>query len=89
MTQSYFISGAEPGVDLKSTLWHVCDDLRLLARCGTAVGVTARVPLIDLAAFSSRYRVCFTCAPGADVPAFIGDGLMAQAELALEVEADY
>ena len=83
MTRSYFIAGAAPGADQADTLWHVADDLLLLPRCGTNVSVAARMPVIDMAAFSSTYRVCFRCAPDADVPASIGDVAMVQAELAL------
>ena len=83
MTRSYFIAGAAPGADQLDMLWHVADDLLLLPRCGTNVSVSARIPVIDVAAFSSAYRVCFSCAPEADVPASIGDSAMVQAELAL------
>ena len=67
----------------------MADDLRLLQRCGTAVSVAARVPVIDMAALSSTCRgTCFSCAPEADVPASIEDSAMVQAELALGVDTD-
>ena len=83
MTRSHFVAGAVAGSDHPSTLWHVADDLRLLPRCGPEVSVTARVPVIDLVAFSSVHRVCFICAPEADVPASIGDPAIVQMELPL------
>ena len=88
MTQGHFIAGLAPGANYRSTLWRVADDLRLLQRCGTAVSVAARVPVIDMAALSSTCRVCFSCAPEADVPASIEDSAMVQAELALGVDTD-
>ena len=60
MTRSYFIAGAAPGADQADTLWHVADGLHLLPRCGAEVYVSARIPLIDMAAFNSTYRVCFS-----------------------------
>ena len=74
---------AAPGSDHSVTLWHVADDLLLLSRCGATVSVTVRIQVIDLVAFSSVYRVCFTCAPEADVPASFGDSAMVQSELPL------
>ena len=88
MTGSHFIAGPAPGAEHTDPLWHVAADLRLLPRCGTDVIVTARIPVIDMAAFSATHRVCFTCAPGADLPASVGDSAMIQAELALEVGAE-
>ena len=81
MTRSHFINGAASGPDHQGELWHVADDLRLLPRCGANVSVRARIPVIDMVAFSSVYRVCFICAPEADVPASIGNSAMVQAEL--------
>lgn len=83
MTRSYFIADAAPGADQSDTLWHVADDLLLLPRCGTNVSVAARIPVTDMAGFSSTYRVCFSCALEANVPASVGDSAMVQAELAL------
>ena len=59
MTRSHFINGPVSGPDHSGAPWHLADDLRLLPRCGESVSVTARIPMIDLAAFSAAYRVCF------------------------------
>ena len=83
MTRGHFIAGAALGMDQSDRLWHVADDLRLMPRCGADVSVAARIPVIDMAAFSSTYRVCFSCAPEADVPATMWDSAIVQAELAL------
>ena len=64
MTRSHFIAGIEPGPDHSNALWHVADDLRLLPRCGAVVSVTARVPVIDVAAFSSVQPRVFHLRPG-------------------------
>ena len=79
----HFIAGLSTGDDHTAALWHVAVDLRLLARCGSDVSFAARVPVIDVSAFSSEFRVCFTCAPEADAPESIGDSGMVQGELFL------
>ena len=45
------------------------DHMEFLPRCGAVIDAASRIPVIDLAAFSARYRVCPVCAPGAGTPA--------------------
>ena len=49
------------------------DDMELRPRCGADIDGSLRVPVIDLAAFSNRYRVCLVCEPEAGTPVHSGD----------------
>lgn len=61
-TPSHFVA------DYSGNLWHVSDETELQVRCGTAISVASRVPVIDMSAFSARYHVCLACAPEAGTP---------------------